>query len=140
MLPKEIAENYRLQVFFANFGMYNEVSGFLDYANRSIIVNVSDAATRKTFTIAHELGHFILHKKLFEEHPEDYTVLMRSPMGAVKDPLENEANSFAANLLVPKVFLNKYKDIASISELAKLFIVSEEVIRWRMKFEYDLAA
>ena len=82
----------------------------------------------------------MLHARLFANHPDEYKVLMRAPLGGVKDPLEQEANAFAANLLVPRQFLDRYYRIASSAELARLFIVSEEVIRYRLKLEYDIAA
>jgi Zn-dependent peptidase ImmA (M78 family) len=141
VLPKEIAQNYGIEVLFADFGgVSNEVSGFFDFSARAIYVNNKDPSTRQGFTIAHELGHFMLHSDLFSRHPEEYKVLLRAPIGGVKDPLEQEANAFAAHLLVPRAFLERYYKVASPKELARLFIVSEEVIRYRLKNEYDLAA
>ena len=49
-----------------------DVSGFIvaqeepfEYynSNKVIVVNLSDSASRRRFTIAHELAHFLLHKK-----------------------------------------------------------------------------
>ncbi|WP_272915751.1 ImmA/IrrE family metallo-endopeptidase [Aristophania vespae] len=45
-----------------------------------------------------------------------------------KPPEEVEADIFAANLLVPFNILKKYAPIASPCELARLFMVSEDVI------------
>jgi len=140
-LPKEIAANYGITVLFADFGQeHKEVSGFYDGKSRAIYVNVDDNPRRQTFTIAHELCHFLLHGNLFRDHPEDYRVLLRYLIGAAKEPLEQEANCFAANLLVPRSFLDKYYRIASVQELARLFIVFGDVIRFRLQHEYAVDA
>jgi Zn-dependent peptidase ImmA (M78 family) len=139
--PLELARNYKTRVLFADFGdEHRDVAGFLDYKKSDIYVNTHDAPRRQTFTIAHELGHVLLHGSLFEAHPEEYRVLLRSPIAGQKDPLEQEANAFAANLLVPRFMLDKYYQTASKFELARLFNVSEDVIRFRLAFEYKLAA
>jgi len=135
VLPREIAQNYGIEVVFAAFPTHiSEVMGFYDFDGRKIFVNADDHVNRQTFTIAHELGHALLHI----DFREQYQVLLRRPMGAEADPLEKEANHFAAKLLVPKRFLDQYYKIASVSELARLFVVSEEVIRYRLKNEYNL--
>lgn len=138
--PEEIAENYGISINPVIFSeKYKDVAGFFDFEEEKIFVNSEDPYNRRTFTIAHELGHYFLHKKYFIENPKEYKVLHRMPIGAVNDdPLEKEANAFAANLLVPKFLLSKYKDYASTDELAKLFSVSKDVIRNRQKFEYGI--
>lgn len=60
----------------------------------TIIVNQHEAPTRQRFTIAHELGHHILHGDVAFRDP-----LHQFP-GA--DPREVEANVFAANMLMPE--------------------------------------
>ena len=133
--PVEIAANNGIKVFFAEFPKQElEVSGFFDFKTNYIYVNKDEPPRRQTFTIAHELGHAILHGKLFRSYPEDYKVLLRTPIGASDDPLEKEANAFAAQLLVPKDMLARYGKIASVSELARLFNVSEDVIRFRLAY------
>jgi len=139
--PRPIAIAYGLRVLFAGFPESIEnISGLYDVRTNEIIVNREDPASRQTFTIAHELGHFLLHKELYERYPEDYRVLSRAPIRASKDPLEQEANAFAAHLLVPRKFLDQYRDIADSRELSRLFIVSEEVIRYRLQLEYGIDA
>jgi Zn-dependent peptidase ImmA (M78 family) len=133
ILPKEIADNYNISVLFATFPeRLSHVMGFYDFEKDQILVNKADPVNRQTFTIAHELGHGVLHKDYFRNNPAKYKVLLRRPMGEQKDPLEQEANSFAANLLVPRKMLEKYSRFSSVRELSTLFIVSEEVIRWRL--------
>lgn len=138
VLPKEIAENYGYKVRFASFSERGvETLGFSDFSTKEIYVNTNTSPERQTFTIAHELGHALMHMDEFVTSPHLYCAFLRRPFSAVTDPHEAEANEFAAKLLVPRAFLNNYYDIASISELSRLFIVPEEVIRWRLNVEYE---
>jgi Zn-dependent peptidase ImmA (M78 family) len=128
----EIAENEGLRVVIAPFPAHaTTVSGFIDFKEKALCLNDADSARRRRFTAAHELGHWILHRALFEKYAEEYRVLHRAPLGRIKDPLEQEANAFAAALLVPLDVLQRYAHIAYDDELARLFGVSSEVIRYR---------
>lgn len=73
----------------------------------------------------------MLHRELYMADPEAYKVLLRHPISSEKDPRETEANTFAANLLVPRDMLELYGKYADDSELADLFAVSKEVIGYR---------
>ena len=98
----------------------------------SAVINAADPPNRKKFTIAHELGHWVMHRSLLRDRPE-IGVLLREPLGrADSSPLEQEANAFAANLLVPDNMLKSYRT-DDIVLLAKVFGVSEEVIGYRLK-------
>jgi len=77
---------------------------------------------RKRFAIAHEIGHFILHKgtQLILCSEEDMHVWKESKIQ------EMEANEFAASLLMPYEFIIKFIRIGQptldmISEIAKAF-------------------
>ena len=74
------------------------VAGFIDFTEQAIYVNAADPYNRQTFTIAHELGHYFLHKEYYKQHPEAYRVLLRRPVGRQNNPLEKEANAFAPHL------------------------------------------
>lgn len=67
-----------------------------------IVVNKSDAPVRQRFTIAHELGHLLMHK--YSSPHADGRIQVRfrnedSTTGSVRE--EIEANQFAAELLMP---------------------------------------
>jgi len=133
--PVIISRELGIRVYFVEFEKEDDnISGFFSADENAIYVNKNEYAPRQTFTIAHELGHKRLHEEWLKS--SDYKVLLRDQSAAPKDPIEQEANVFAAHLLVPKFILQKYKDIASIQELATLFMVSEPVIRARLKHEY----
>ena len=87
----------------------DNISGFLYLKNETpiICVNKGHSRPRKRFTIAHELGHFILnhHGDLFIDRAR---VLYRNTVshdGIIKE--EREANRFAAELLMPEELLVK---------------------------------
>lgn len=85
------------------------------------------------FTIAHELAHYILHRSWAES--QSYRVMPRRNIyTGPKPPQEQEADAFASHLLVPRDILRKYKGIASISELSRMFAVSEDVIMHASKW------
>jgi Zn-dependent peptidase ImmA (M78 family) len=133
---KDIIEAQGVDVLFVRFGsLGRDIAGVTNFNDAQILVNADDAFNRQTFTMAHEFGHWILHKHLFEREPAKYQVLLRRPTGTVNsDPVEKEANFFAANLLVPMRLLKPVKDIASKSELARMFAVSEQTIEYRLKY------
>lgn len=74
-------------------------AGYYDHQTNTIIVNDEQPATRKIFTVAHELGHYILH----EGRNNRYDEYHRYTSEEVKR--EFEANDFAAKLLMP---VNKF--------------------------------
>jgi Zn-dependent peptidase ImmA (M78 family) len=130
----EIAQNDGLRVVIGHFPeKWGDVAGFINFDKKEMGINAADPEVRGRFTAAHELGHWFLHRSLFQSHPEQYKVMTRAPLGRIKDPLEQEANAFAAALLVPLDILKKYAHIAYDDELGRLFGVSEEVIRYRRK-------
>lgn len=62
---------------------------------------------RVRFSVAHELGHVALHKRIFEEHakkePQTVSEWAKYVQGEIETPiLESQANEFAGCLLVPE--------------------------------------
>ena len=111
-----------------------KISGFFDPSSKTIYVNSEDPPTRQFFTIAHELGHFEL-----EHSPEQFGVLYRFATPIDKNPIEQEANNFAANLLVPEDMLIKVMEKYGLTAndfivLADIFGVSPEVMKYRLRW------
>ncbi len=110
-----------------------KVSGFFNEKTKTIYINSEDPPRRQSFTIAHELGHYIL-----QHQPNQVGVLYRYATPIDKeDPLEQEANYFAANLLVPEDMLTKVMKKYNLTEndgslLADIFGVSLDVIKYRL--------
>lgn len=124
----------------------DEISGMLIIQNHKgvIVYKEGESKVRQRFTIAHELGHYILHKNqrsLFWD--KDFKVMLRSqvnPEQAELQVMEQEANAFAAAILMPEHLLkreieNNHFDLAdenSLIALAKLFKVSTMAMTYRV--------
>lgn len=93
----------------------DDLSGFLyrePKTERAVIgVNARHHPNRQTFTIAHELGHYLLHESEtvhLDSKKNGYTLQLRNPASATGESInEREANLFAAELLMPAKFLAK---------------------------------
>jgi Zn-dependent peptidase ImmA (M78 family) len=135
----DVAQHYGLNVRYCEFKEeYNNISGFIE--GSTIFINVEESPQRQNFTIAHELGHYLLGHL---ENP-NYDALYRGPITEQNEKyLEQEANCFAANLLVPQdILIQRIHENPLITEwqLSNSFGVSEEVIVFRKKtLQYSLA-
>ena len=90
-----------------------------------ILYNKSDHVHRKRFTVAHEIGNFLLNHTNYKQ---DYFDLFS------KDSMEIEANQFAAELLIPLEFLKEeLKGWKKAKELALKFWVSKTAMDWRLR-------
>lgn len=132
--PELLAEANGIDVVYSSFkpDLKNKLSGFIDLQDSRIVINKDIPATRMVFTIAHELGHYVLHREWAQS--EQYRVMPRKDIYPDGKPAEEqEADAFASHLLVPRNVLRRYKNVASLPELARLFCVSEPVVLNAMK-------
>jgi Zn-dependent peptidase ImmA (M78 family) len=118
----------------------DEVSGFLVWhKDRAIIgLNARQPTNRQGFTIAHEIGHMLLHGRKNLHIDETFAVKLRndkSRRGVDTD--EMEANLFAAELLMPADLLTAdirrigvldLHDEQRIGELVKSYRVSTQAM------------
>lgn len=106
------------------------LSGVLyrDDDNVVIGVNAKHAEKRKRFTIAHEIGHFILHKGNKMHIDREYKVNFRDSISSTATNREEiEANAFAASLLMPE---NKFMmEVINLVDTGKDVINDDEVVR-----------
>jgi Zn-dependent peptidase ImmA (M78 family) len=87
-----------------------DVSGALirDGASVVIAVNSAQHENRQRFTIAHEIGHFLLHKGTEVHFDDDFQVNYRNAVSSEATNVDEiEANRFAAALLMPEEFLRR---------------------------------
>ncbi len=107
-------------------------SGSLSYKDGKWImcVNSNHNKKRQRFTMAHELGHYMLHKGKNVEFV-DTTFFRSSEM----DSIEYNANEFASRLFMPEDRLRKLVDIDKIKNigiLAEKFHVSSAAMKYRV--------
>ncbi len=120
----KIANNLGYRIFYLEEDGDEGIAGKVDHEKKLIFVRPSDPPPRQRFTIAHEIGHVLLHKnKQREAHfrSEDINVMVYS------DNIEEiEANKFAAMLLMPEFEFKKAwgRYNGSIEDIADYFNVS----------------
>ncbi len=119
-----------------------EISGQLERqldGKFKISSNFMDGENRKRFTVAHELGHYMLHAHLIGEGLDDNKAYRSEASGnfhnrAIKKQHETEANRFAAQILMPKKMIEKRaKSGKTVQELAECFKVSAAAMEIRLK-------
>lgn len=126
----EILKDNGIQLINANFDN-PEIIGAFDAQKKIIYVSQDEQRkTRQFFTVAHELGHFFLHSETKQE------VFHRSQMDQFGDLLddEQEANWFAASLLMPRELVTKeWHQHPDEQYIAARFGVSRAAAHWRLK-------
>lgn len=111
-------------------------------------VNALHHPNRQRFTIAHEIGHLVLHKHIFEKsvHVDTKFFALKRDQKSTSgtDDIEIQANAFASELLMPgkfieamidEVFGNDVFDIESgkmLEKLASKFKVSRDAMQFRL--------
>jgi Zn-dependent peptidase ImmA (M78 family) len=121
----------------------NEISGLLLRTGDSAIIAVEkdQSQARRRFTIAHELGHLLLHQGKELRVDTKFRVNLRSPESSTAEDVEEiEANAFAAALLMPEAFLKSdlqgfvldIDDTKTIASLAKRYEVSTQAMTLRL--------
>lgn len=136
----------------------SDVSGVLIVKGeqRHILVNKDHPANRTRFTIAHEIGHLLLHDDVGEDGGDqrmhiDRQIRVYQRVGAASSTvydqaesltdaqMEREANNFAACLLMPghrvirAAMERDLFDELSVASLARKFGVSEQAMSIRLQ-------
>ena len=138
---EKLAEKLNIQIQHKR--LEDDVSGFLliKQPNAIVMLNEMHHKNRQRFTLAHEIGHYILHKNLDSLFIEKGLTYFRSKNYPIENyEIEKEANCFAAELLMPKkiiskLILEKSLDIShesDFSSLAKKLEVSERALAIRL--------
>jgi Zn-dependent peptidase ImmA (M78 family) len=123
----------------------DDISGILYRRDEAavMVVNAHHHPHRKRFTIAHEIGHYVLHKA---DAYLDGKAAVRFRDGASAmgtDREEREANGFAASLLMPAAWLDvRFRDLVTgspsvdedqaVVRLAEEFDVSQQALLFRL--------
>jgi Zn-dependent peptidase ImmA (M78 family) len=97
----------------------------------AIYVNGQHSDLRRRFTIAHEIGHLVLHQHLIKDGIVEDALLRAEGMS---NAVETAANSFAADILMPWSLLNtaQANGTNTIEALADLFQVSKDAMSIRL--------
>lgn len=130
--PAQIARDAGAQVIADGTMSRSDLSGSFDVENGvpTIRYNPDDAAVRRRFTIAHELGHmFLNHGRSMRDNARNYDTHTQALR-------EQDANRFAAELLMPKevidwmIYKEGYNDV---DQMARDLNVSSTAMRFRLR-------
>lgn len=128
----------------------DDLSGFLykDLESNNVVIGVNQShhPNRRRFTIAHEIGHFLLHEFdggfHFDSSNQKYLLKLRSKNSHLFNKIEErEANEFAAELLMPKSLIDEDMDDFTdvdlmydddLAELAQKYRVSTQALTFRL--------
>jgi Zn-dependent peptidase ImmA (M78 family) len=137
---ERIAQDLGAQITYEPFE--GEISGMLyRHAGRAVIgVNSRHATTRQRFTVAHEIGHLLMHKGQPVFIDRFVRVNRRDGQSSRE---EVQANAFAAELLMPRGIVQEEFDRVAprwgyhtsqdlVAALAKRFEVSPAAMQYRL--------
>lgn len=123
--------------------MDDDVSGYIcrgEDGRFNIFVNERHSVNRQRFTAAHEIGHYVLHRRLLEGGTNDTrayrtTDSVKNYNPRITKKHESEANAFAAALLMPEKKVIELYRLSAANDLAGLathFGVSEAAMGYRI--------
>ncbi len=125
--PFEIAKMRNINIRFDDLG--TSVRGYYMAVRRQkfILINNRLDALERRVVCAHELGHDILH-------PGTNTPFLRNYTYQCTQKSENEANTFAAHLLISDDDLAEARENGyTIPQLAAMCEVPQELVKLRIK-------
>lgn len=144
--PKSLSQNFRIKKTLSgdsepsiidikmigdNLGRLSGSAELSELDGKPLFIckyNNTEVDYRSRFTQAHELGHIVLG------HVDRNRKLLRDESFNYYDPLEFEANGFAAAFLMPEFSVRKKLESTSDAQyLATFFGVSPTALKYRLK-------
>jgi Zn-dependent peptidase ImmA (M78 family) len=125
--------------------MDENISGWIERrpdGTYGVAVNTNHAHVRQRFTAAHELGHYIYHRDLLGQGVGDTRAYRAEgtplPNTAIRPMHERQANSFAANLLMPRNTIGRLQGqgLVQPEQLANALEVSKQAMCIRLGIPY----
>jgi Zn-dependent peptidase ImmA (M78 family) len=130
---ERVARLAKVNVLYASFNdeAKDKVAAYSEPEARVIYVNREQPPERKNYAIAHELAHFMLNPD-YVASPK-YQVMLLKPAGeGPRSDEEQEAEAFAAELLIPTRMIEQYRNYGDPERLTSLFVAPAELIRARL--------
>lgn len=128
-IPVNILEKIKEQNIELNelcYDLHDEVLGEIKKENGKYKINIQgyDFNYRRRFTMAHELGHYKLHKDLLDDEGLDdglsYETMYRKN-AKISSNQETQANKYAIDMLVPKeLIISIVKELNKIKEIPRI--------------------
>ena len=137
----DVAEKLGVKVYYLDFSKFKsekkEINGVINWKKEDgkepyaeIYINKDFPSERKKFTLAHELGHYMLHPNEMKLRVDVYDYSKDSKESVE----ESEANYFAASLLMPRDEFEKVLGVSNgdLRITAKYFGVSMRAAETRL--------
>ena len=130
---EEIIKQQYPQILLEFRPLASEISGELikEKDTWHMIINSKHSKTRQRFTMGHELGHYVYHRRETSQFID--TLFYRQ--NELKSSIEYMADEFAALLLMPEDLIKSCfsKGVNNVGVLASTFGVSNEAITYRLQ-------
>jgi Zn-dependent peptidase ImmA (M78 family) len=125
--PEKIIRELGIRIKYKPYKDYTKGYYINAKTNKFIVINSNLNEHEQRIVLAHELGHAVLHSAKEVHYIREYTLFPRGT-------LENEANKFAAELLVCDDILSHYPDYFTVEQVAS----SENVHKRLLELKFNL--
>lgn len=138
--PVTVAERLKIGVYSAGFHD-QAIDGILrqEDSQYRIYVNSLHNITRQRYAIAHEIGHFALHREIVDAFVDpEINMFLATQVATASERddsgvRETQANIFAAALLMPaELVIREFRSLPIINKLAQRFEVSRQAMGHRL--------
>jgi Zn-dependent peptidase ImmA (M78 family) len=127
--PFEIADFLGIKIRYKTLGTQIKAYYFCQSRIKNIVINKDINPAFQRVLTAHELGHERLHTKLIASGIITETKLLDEIT-----PLEIEANTFAAELLIPdETVFESFKDGETFFDTARTLSVPPELLEFKLR-------
>ena len=131
--PFQIAKEKNVILVYAHL---IDIRGFYQYFQRQHIICIDQDLSdqEKKFVCAHELGHMMMHKN-------SNAIYMDTQTFFNTNKLENEANTFAVNLLIPDESIVEVIDNqnCTLEYMSRMLGYNQKLIELRLRtFDFDM--
>lgn len=124
--PAKIARAFGIDIKYKSYSHHTKGYFINTLRNKFIVINKSIPEFEQRVVLAHELGHAVLHSNRDTYIIREYTLF---PKGIH----ENEANYFAAELLINDDEDKEVINEMSCDQLSQYYGVPKELIKYKFK-------
>lgn len=127
-----IESNPELDLQYVDLGINDAYIKKIPDNRFEIGVNSKNHKNRQRFSMAHEYGHYLLHREKIHEMPVGEQILHRN---GDRNGVERQANNFAADLLMPNDLVRKsfLASEGGLKKMADFLGVSKESLKYRLE-------